>query len=1318
MEYQESMAATDNDGRRASEDETLWKIIAKGRPVPSPNQRDAAARAAYRFPTEEQRKVIVSDSPAILVIAGAGSGKTTTMTQRIAYHVARGNVEPGEVLGLTFTRKAAGNLANQVAQSLVYLPSLGAERGGFSGTLKQPTISTYNAFAAEIASTYGILVGVDPMTRLITDAERFQIMSEVVAETPANSLAENLGDMTPRSATESALALASAIIDNGLSFEADGVSKVRDFIAEESAAFEFAKEHEIRFKASLKRHRRASDNGWLQLKKSEETRRKQLALLEIVERYFQRKRELKVSEFADQVATAFQIVADFPEIAHELTSRYKLVLLDEYQDTSVTQANFLMTALTAHFEGFRSITAVGDPNQAIYGWRGASAAALKDFENLTREALDRYARASGGGERDVERLTLSTAFRNDLAVLAAGNAVAQPLDDMRFHTGPAPDYDPDYYRDAVLEERKSLAQVGLLTPDAVTAIPGQIAPLRNEEIPRLDKSFLPHSVDVVELKPRPAKKDKNGNVEAMTGRVTEVRPLMREDSYRAIAWKILETIKAVEKENLARKAAGKEERGPAEIVVLCRKRRYFDAVIRALRSADPTGKTIRYETVGGDSLVERPEIVTLRAALGVVADPRRVDLLVRLLVHWNIGVEDMRALGNWARQYAQFSISKWTDTEEKEKKLSARDESNLIEALAVLPSSRSEALRATFTAEGWSRLRQLEEVLDRLRKAVHAPLGDVMALAAKLLGIDLATATRTKGGQRVRTSLDQFISVARNYQNEHDGAGLSELVQWLDAVDAHEHGGEEEAGEDIAIASEDVEVVPGVVQIMTIHAAKGLEWKDLVVVPELVSGEFSAKETNARAWPQSAGIFPYPMRADSEHLPQFRIAGTGGNVALGNAYAFFKDALRYHESEEERRLAYVAFTRSGRELLLAGYAFRDEGDVAAAVRELEKQPEKIKQKIVEIEKQEAQVGKKALASSVKKLERLKDELPVLMQEAAEGVKVKAASTFLQLVRDAAAEGKLDLVTGDDLAHWPAELKVMAKEKYKIDELEKIFPEDILRPPALPPLPDFWGEDAGIQWPRDLVRGIPIEHYAPSAEDMANLQASVEELTTEEEAEKTFYQPYFTATDLVHLSSDPQGYAKDRLRPIPQEPSAAARLGTQLHARIAASYSAQATLDVDEPHLFSEVDDEFSTADEDELFAAFENSRWATCPPIAIEQAVEIVIDGQVIRCAIDAVVDSSGIPGEPPITIIDWKSGRRPTGKQLASRELQLAVYRYAWSVIHNEPLGNIGARFFYLREKPEKQELVAGMLEESEIVSILRKALKEAKFSSKPLSF
>lgn len=222
----------------------------------------------------------------------------------------------------------------------------------------------------------------------------------------------------------------------------------------------------------------------------------------------------------------------------------------------------------------------------------------------------------------------------------------------------------------------------------------------------------------------------------------------------------------------------------------------------------------------------------------------------------------------------------------------------------------------------------LSGALTELRASIHAPLADLIAQTARHFGLDLTAAVRAEGAQRVRTSLDSFIALGDSFETSHPGSSLLDFLAWLDASDAREHGGEEEAGEDAVRVDEDVEVHAGVVQIMTVHAAKGLEWRDLVVVPEVVDREFSDITSNVKAWPQNSLVFPFPLRADKRYLPQFEIAECSDKFDAGEAYLDFKrNQLTAYESQEARRLAYVAFTRPQAELLVAGYGLKSRDEV-------------------------------------------------------------------------------------------------------------------------------------------------------------------------------------------------------------------------------------------------------------------------------------------------------------------------------------------------------------------------------------------------------
>ena len=114
-------------------------------------------------PTDEQREIIEAPLEPLLVVAGAGSGKTETMTARVVWLVANHLVAPEQVLGLTFTRKAAGELAERVGRRLATLESAGlwsppqeSEADGLGGA---PTISTYHAYAGRLVREGALRLG-------------------------------------------------------------------------------------------------------------------------------------------------------------------------------------------------------------------------------------------------------------------------------------------------------------------------------------------------------------------------------------------------------------------------------------------------------------------------------------------------------------------------------------------------------------------------------------------------------------------------------------------------------------------------------------------------------------------------------------------------------------------------------------------------------------------------------------------------------------------------------------------------------------------------------------------------------------------------------------------------------------------------------------------------------------------------------------------------------------------------------------------------------------------------------------------------------
>ncbi|MBK3548829.1 UvrD-helicase domain-containing protein, partial [Streptomyces sp. MBT61] len=355
--------------------------------------------------TPEQTACIVAPPAPQVIVAGAGSGKTTVMAARVVWLVGTGQVAPEQVLGLTFTNKAAGELAERVRKALIAAGVTDPDVIDPDNPPGEPTISTYHAFAGRLLTEHGLRIGLEPSTRLLADATRYQLAAKVLREAP--------GPYPALTRSFSTLVSDLLALDGELS------------------------EHLVRpgtletYDTELLRDLAAAKLSNADLRKIPEAAEARRSLLGLTERYRAAKRSRDLLDFGDQIALSAELALTRPEVGRILREEFRVVLLDEYQDTSVAQ-RLLLSALfgsggssggtqsgaagheppTGH-----AVTAVGDPCQAIYGWRGASVANLDDFP-------EHFPHADG---TPATRYSLSENRRSGGRLLQLANGLAEPL---------------------------------------------------------------------------------------------------------------------------------------------------------------------------------------------------------------------------------------------------------------------------------------------------------------------------------------------------------------------------------------------------------------------------------------------------------------------------------------------------------------------------------------------------------------------------------------------------------------------------------------------------------------------------------------------------------------------------------------------------------------------------------------------------------------------------------------------------------------------------------------------------------------------------
>ncbi len=761
---------------------------------------ELAAALGLFAPTDEQAAVIAAPPGPLVVIAGAGAGKTETMAARVVWLVANGHARPGEILGLTFTRKAAGQLARRVRSRLARLAGADLCPGGAATGWadEPPTVRTYHAFAGDLLREHGLLLPLEPDTRLLSETELWQLAFRVVCEHPGALPV----DKTPAAVSAMVLRLAGQLAEHLVN-----TGQLLDTHVElERLVYTLP--------AGPYQHDRGPSQ-WLLRMLATQTER--AALVPLIDALHRRMRAEKVMDFGMQMSAAAQLASTSPQVGAELRQRFRVVLLDEYQDTGHAQRVALSSLFGGGVDDGLALTAVGDPIQSIYGWRGASAT------NLPRFATD-FPLSDG---RPAPTLELRTSWRNPPNVLHVANAVSE-------------------------EARRRSVAVRALRPRP-DAEPGAI------------RCALLHDVEA----------ERDWVADYLASRYHQAR-----DSGNAV---------------------------PTSAVLV---RRNADA---APMAAALTARGVPVEVVGLAGLLNVTEVADVVAMLRLVGDPTAGAAAIRILTgpRWRLGAYDIAALWRRARELDDTPAA--TDPIGGPEQIVAAVAAD-ADAACLADAICDPGAAQQYSAEGHRRITALGRELTALRGHLSHPLPDLVAEARRVLGIDAeARAARSVSeGWAGTENLDAFADAVAGFAARRPEASLSNLLAYLDDAADVENG----------LAPAEISVAQDRVQILTVHAAKGLEWQ-VVAVPHL-SGRVFPSTASGGTWLTDAGDLPPLLRGDratlSEHgVPVLDTSGVCDRRALSNTIDEHKRSLARRRVDEERRLLYVAITRAEDTLLLSGH---------------------------------------------------------------------------------------------------------------------------------------------------------------------------------------------------------------------------------------------------------------------------------------------------------------------------------------------------------------------------------------------------------------
>ena len=599
---------------------------------------------------------------------------------------------------------------------------------------------------------------------------------------------------------------------------------------------------------------------------------------------------------------------------------------------------------------------------------------------------------------------------------------------------------------------------------------------------------------------------------------------------------------------------------------------------------------------------------------------------------WRIGARDLALLGERANSLAgNARIPSDAPLETRlDGAVSGVDPADVVSLLDAIEDPGD----LGYDPAALMRCEQLASEIRYLRRGIGEPLPDLVHRTIVTTGLDIEMAASPEVAALGRAeNLAAFTDLVAGFADVEGDSSLTAFLSWLRLAERFDR-----------VPELDRPSAPDAIALMTVHRSKGLEWP-VVVIPGMTAKVFPSERGRGR-WPSNPGVLPYALRGDKASLPIFGDVTTKGE-------ALFKKECGVLESNEERRLAYVAVTRAERLLIACGSwwgphqtRLRGPSEYLLGLREM-------------------------CIEGAGEVDEWADEPDDDHTNPA--LDMTYEREWPPLANGDTRQRRLD-----------AAVDVQAHLGLSIDDLRSEYDDD-RRTDAVALLEGLQASDI------DRLRGWD--------DDIAIL---LEERSRERSEQRIVALPQsLSASDVVRLADDPDRFTRRLARPMPTPPAGAARRGTKFHAWVEAHYGIRPLLDPDDLPGSADPDID-SDADVEAMQEAFLRSSYADRTPVAVEVDFTLVLTGRVVPGRIDAVFASHSPTGGLLYEVIDWKTSRRHD-----SDPLQLAIYRIAYAELMDVPLEHVTAAFVYVRDGavvsfddlPDRQqleEILAGEQEES----------------------